>query len=455
LRSNLSWIVVSFVPHTRGVKRLTKKNWIILLASMVAVAIGMSAAEPLINSLNATPNPVILGSSSNLAWQTIDAETVYIDQGIGVVPPNGSLNITPASTTKYTMVAINGNNSTSSSVDVEVAYIKPTINYFRGEPDEIGMDGKANLSWNVTGATLVSINQGVGSVPVKGNRSVSPIGVTKYTLNASNESGSIYKYVTIGCIDPTVNLTGEPKRILYGDQATLSWEVTEANSISIDQGIGNVPANGKKIVSPTEKTTYTLIASNPCGEEEVNSTTIDVTHVIYNFVYSGKDASWRSGKGNLHYSGSRDDSIGSALLIYGKLVKSNAGDFLLWTHPNWQSNGYIEGAYDLSNLMLSGKEYVPDVRDHISGKFGLLDDSDIWPYCGEVTFKVVLKSEGVPDFVLIGPTTLNCENTPSSFDAFIPTQFIGKPITVVLRAEAGEDSDLDHAAWNNVILMRG
>jgi hypothetical protein len=64
----------------------------IVLAGLLAVGLS-SGQQPIINSFEAMPNPVIFGSSSNLSWSTTDAESVYIDQGIGVVPPNGYIYI--------------------------------------------------------------------------------------------------------------------------------------------------------------------------------------------------------------------------------------------------------------------------------------------------------------------------------------------------------------------------
>jgi hypothetical protein len=106
--------------------------------------------------------------------------------------------------------------------------------------------------------------------------------------------------------------------------------------------------------------------------------------------------------------------------------------------------------------MIPGRRYTADPRDHISGEFGLFTDAKILPlWCGDVTFSILFRSKGVPDFTLVGPTRLNCDHTRNTFNAYIPTQFVGKPISVILRADAGDDSTLDHAAWKDVVLSRG
>ncbi len=420
-------------------------------------AVGVSAGQlPAIQSFDSTCSPIILGSCSELNWSTMDAKSVYIDQGIGVVQPNGSMKVCPKATTNYTMVAINGNNSTSAPVEVEVIYIVPTIYSFDAEPGEVKMGGMANLSWNVSGATLgVTIDPDGSTIPMVGNKTVFPFGRAQYTLNATNESGSRVMTLVMDCINPSVNLTGNPSRILYGDQATLEWSSTEANRMSFDQGLGDVAANGQKTVPTEKRTTYTLKAFNPCDEIATNSTTIDVYHSIYNFVKSGEYASWKSAKGIVKFGTPRDDERGSVALVNDRLVGDTTEGLRLWTHPNWNANGYIEGVYDLSDFMIPGRRYTPEQWDHLSGEYGLFKDAKSIIWCGEVTFSIILRSQGVPDFTLVGPTLLNCDHTRNAFNAYIPAQFYGKPISIVLRADAGADSTLDHAGWKDVVLLRG
>jgi len=71
---------------------------------------------------------------------------------------------------------------------------------------------------------------------------------------------------------PIVNsFTANPASITSGDSSTLSWSITDANTISINQGIGTV--TGSSItVSPTNNTTYTLTATNNVGSTTANVT---------------------------------------------------------------------------------------------------------------------------------------------------------------------------------------
>jgi hypothetical protein len=132
-------------------------------------------------------------------------------------------------------------------------------------PGVLQSGGSATLQWSVAGADAASIDQGVGDVPLIGNRIVSPTQTTTYTLSARNAGGSVNKTVTIA-VNPTINATfdANPSTIGVGRSAVLTWNVTGADSVMIDQGIGQVPMSGSRTVSPYSTTSYTLTASNSC-----------------------------------------------------------------------------------------------------------------------------------------------------------------------------------------------
>jgi peptidoglycan-associated lipoprotein len=59
--------------------------------------------------------------------------------------------------------------------------------------------------------------------------------------------------------------SAEPSSIERGQSSTLKWSVSNANQITIDNGVGTVQASGSKGVYPNDTTTYTLRASGPGG----------------------------------------------------------------------------------------------------------------------------------------------------------------------------------------------
>jgi hypothetical protein len=77
------------------------------------VTISVTDAGPSID-FSSSPSFIQKGSPSTLTWSTTDATEVSIDNGIGAVATSGSLNVTPAATTEYTLTAT-GSNTTSTA----------------------------------------------------------------------------------------------------------------------------------------------------------------------------------------------------------------------------------------------------------------------------------------------------------------------------------------------------
>jgi hypothetical protein len=157
----------------------------------------------------------------------------------------------------------------------------PKINSFSANPGTINSGQSSTLTWTITSATSASIDQGVGTVnPTSGSTSVSPVTTTTYTLTATNPSGFVTAQVTVTVNNATippviVSFTANPETINPGESSTLSWNITNATSASIDMGVGSVNHGaGSTSVSPVSNTTYTLTASNGIGSSTAQVTVI-------------------------------------------------------------------------------------------------------------------------------------------------------------------------------------
>src|SRR6185436_17863814 len=73
-------------------------------SSVVTVTIG-GAVEPVpvISFYSANPAAVRSGEASTLTWSTTGATSATIDQGVGVVPTSGAVDVHPTTTTTYTL----------------------------------------------------------------------------------------------------------------------------------------------------------------------------------------------------------------------------------------------------------------------------------------------------------------------------------------------------------------
>ena len=160
-----------------------------------------ASSKPSIVNFVPSASPVSSGAEVTLSWTVNDATSLSIDNGVGDVTGTSTV-VRPTATTTYTLTATNtaGDTTARTTVTVETAAPgSPTINSFTATPDNIAAGGTSTLSWDVTGATSLSIDNGVG--PVTGTSAVvNPTVTTTYTLEATNNNGTVRssKVVTVG-----------------------------------------------------------------------------------------------------------------------------------------------------------------------------------------------------------------------------------------------------------------
>lgn len=66
--------------------------------------------------------------------------------------------------------------------------------------------------------------------------------------------------------------TIEPSAVERGQTAVMRWNVTGANNVAIDNGVGTVPATGTRRMTPQASITYTLTATGSAGETTATAT---------------------------------------------------------------------------------------------------------------------------------------------------------------------------------------
>ncbi len=71
---------------------------------------------------------------------------------------------------------------------------------------------------------------------------------------------------------PTIQISASPSSIPAGQSATLSWNTTNATTVSIQPGSSNLPASGSLTVTPSSTTTYTATATGASGSATAQAT---------------------------------------------------------------------------------------------------------------------------------------------------------------------------------------
>jgi hypothetical protein len=155
---------------------------------------------PTVN-ITASPNPIPAGqSTTTLTVTATNATQVVIvdnvDSTTHTLGANGgNVTVAPAGNTTYMATASGANGSTAvATVMVTVA---PAVT-LSVSPSSIISGQKAELSWSSTNDDTASIDNGIGSVPASGTRSVSPApGITTYTITVSGLGGTATASATV------------------------------------------------------------------------------------------------------------------------------------------------------------------------------------------------------------------------------------------------------------------
>jgi hypothetical protein len=220
-------------------------------------------------------NPVTIqpGDQSTLSWTTTGATSVSIS-GVGTVTPNGSTTVTPQQTTTYTLSATGSDGKTvTAPVTITVATgTIPQVVVFVATPQNIDAGQSTKLCWQVTGATNISIQPGVGSnLNANDCATVSPNATTTYTLTASNATGQIQANTTVNVGTVKINsFTANPvTSTAAGNPVVLSWTTSNATSVVLigsEIGPQTLPANGSFTINPVTNSVYTLTAYGNGGQ---------------------------------------------------------------------------------------------------------------------------------------------------------------------------------------------
>ena len=263
------------------------------------------------------------------------------EQTTTVTPPaNVTHTSTPASSTPTPLEQqISGGGtpavqqmSTSPSTAPSTPGLK--IDSFRADSSSVPAGQPVHLTWSVSGASQVSITPGIGTVKAQGSADVPVSRTTEFVLTAKNDAGnssSRAMTVTIAAakpetpsssnvavrtpdppppspstsahsaietppspvkqptpqipappppqqrIPPQITFQASPDSIQSGEATMLRWALTNAQSASIEPGIGGLRQTvGQARVTPTQTTVYTLNALSKDGSPATSSVTVQV-----------------------------------------------------------------------------------------------------------------------------------------------------------------------------------
>lgn len=254
---------------------------------------GVGNPPPAINRFTITPGSITSGQSASVAWDVTNADTVTIDQGVGVVGNTGSLIVSPTQTTTYTLTATNGSGQATrtASLTVDAPPNQIAILNFSSSPTSINAGQSSVLSWNVENAENIRVERS-GSLIVTtgqatGNTTVFPDETTTYTLTATADgltTQTANATVTVATSSQVAieAFAADQTSINFQETTRIAWLVTGASSVRLTEtplggnpiDLGVQSANGERIVQPLVNTQYTITGT---GSDGTASKTISVT----------------------------------------------------------------------------------------------------------------------------------------------------------------------------------
>jgi hypothetical protein len=164
----------------------------LLLSGCTSPAATPSTSAPTtVTAFNVSPETISLGQKATLKWEVTGPAFVRIEPELGNVGASGNIEVKPYTTTTYILTAGEQENKVVATVTLTVGPGKPIVEFFITETPEITLGKSGRLSWNVIGATSVSIDNNIGPVAASGSVLVTPTTTTVYTLTATNAEGSI------------------------------------------------------------------------------------------------------------------------------------------------------------------------------------------------------------------------------------------------------------------------
>ncbi len=211
------------------------------------------------------------GDEVILNWDTEYADSVSITH-IGDASLDGSEAVYVTETITYELTATGAGGTVTCSETVTVHEHEDesvSCDAFTASDLNINEGDSVELNWSTTGASSVAIDQGVGTVAVDGSTRVYLYKDTTFTLTARD--GDIVDTCAIAVTVDEHNDTNEVScdaftvsdaNISRGDEVTLQWNTSNADEVTIDQGVGTVVEDGTKKVTVNSDTTFTLTAKD-------------------------------------------------------------------------------------------------------------------------------------------------------------------------------------------------
>jgi hypothetical protein len=247
------------------------------------ISFTVNKQPPTIQAFHSSINTVFdKNRPAELSWSIYNAVSIEIDNGIGDVTNKRSVNVIPSRDAIYTIKATSFFGAVATSqIRLLVSKIPPTINVFNVSKKIVNKIEDIVLSWDVAGAERVFINLQIGDVSKLNSVKYKVTKDVVLTLFAESYFGVQSKQsisIQTSKIPPTIKNFQASKHIVDDNKPIeLKWDVDNAASITIDNGIGDVSNAYRKLVSIYQDTTFTIKAFSCFGATSAKSIKVQIS----------------------------------------------------------------------------------------------------------------------------------------------------------------------------------
>ena len=176
----------------------------------------------------------------------------------------------------------------SAVQDVTIQVVDaPIISKFTATPNPINQDQPFTLEWESANTANCRIDQGIGAVVASGNKDITDLKASPrtYTLTCDSPDTTLYPNPVTAAVPVSItapictSFAANPATTIKpGDPSLLSWNVPNARTCDIDQGIGAVGVNASREVRPNTATTYTLSCSGDGKPDCSQAATVSIAN---------------------------------------------------------------------------------------------------------------------------------------------------------------------------------
>ena len=253
---------------------------IIMLALLFCVVLAMLLTRaPVIEMAEVVPPNPIAGEPVTIRWRVKNTRNIELrPRGIELsASGEGEYTFNDGfdEPVVITLVAFNMFRNTQEVLNIGVnpLIVEPVIEDWSVFPIEITLGQEVTIKWSVINAESVKV-QPFGNVDSSGERKESPQQTRIYTLIATNQGKNVElsQEVIVKIPEPdapkVTTFSVDPTTVVGSEGATirLTWQTEQADTVTIEPGLGVVGLSGSRDVpAPAQDTVFTLVAKGAGG----------------------------------------------------------------------------------------------------------------------------------------------------------------------------------------------